>query len=130
MPMIFIFPECAEGLQRLLNRISAEEDIVGLKIYTLKTNMVVVNRNPNQEVPINVNRMEISKVLKFKYLGSWISENLNPDLEMGDQIEMARAKFLKMRRLLATGHFTFKQDTTSLSATYIPYLCTGMRLGR
>lgn len=43
---------------------------------------------------------QITRVSKFRYLGSWISEDLNPVIEIRARIEMARSNFLKMRNLL------------------------------
>lgn len=50
---------------------------------------------------LNVYGTQITKVSKFKYLGSWIGEDLNHDLEIRTRIEMVRTNFLKMRSMLS-----------------------------
>lgn len=96
---IMIADSC-EGLQRLLDRLSTVGDSMGLKINTTKTKVMVINRNPGQLTDVVVYGTPIARVSKFRYLGSWISEDLNPDVEIRARIEMARANFLKMRNLL------------------------------
>ena len=44
---------------------------------------------------------QIQQVPKFKYLGSWITEDLEPDTEIRSRIEQARAIFTNMRTLLS-----------------------------
>lgn len=60
----------------------------------------VINRDARQATEVVVGGTPIARVSKFRYLGSWISEDLNPDIEIRARIEMARSNFLKLRNLL------------------------------
>lgn len=51
-----------------------------LHINTQKTKVIGIFRNPNHIANVTIDRTPISKVSKLRYLGSWISEDLNPDI--------------------------------------------------
>ncbi|XP_030753320.1 nephrin-like [Sitophilus oryzae] len=61
---------------------------------------MVINRDARQATEVVVGGTPIARVSKFRYLGSWISEDLNPDIEIRARIEMARSNFLKLQNLL------------------------------
>ncbi|CAG9834914.1 unnamed protein product, partial [Diabrotica balteata] len=50
---------------------------------------------------IRVNNKNIQKVPKFRYLGSWITEDLDPNIEIRSRIEQARTAFTNMRTFLS-----------------------------
>lgn len=95
-----VIADTTEGLQRLLDRLSSVGDSMGLRINTNKTKVMVINRDARQATEVVVGGTPIARVSKFRYLGSWISEDLNPDIEIRARIEMARSNFLKLRNLL------------------------------
>lgn len=95
-----IIADSREGLQRLVDSISAEGEQLGLRINTDKTKVMVISRTPALQADISVNGKSIQHVNKFKYLGSWIEESLDPDAEVRSRIEQARTTFLNMRNLL------------------------------
>ncbi|CAG9828609.1 unnamed protein product, partial [Diabrotica balteata] len=90
-----------EALQRLIDRINTEGERVVLKINIDKTKVMVVSRTRNMQLNISVNNKNIQKVLKFRYLGSWITEDLDPDIKIRSRIEQARTAFTNMRTLLS-----------------------------
>jgi Reverse transcriptase (RNA-dependent DNA polymerase). len=96
-----VLADSAEDLQLLLNRLMREENDLGMKINTTKTKVMVISRNPNLQANITIYGKPIEQVARFKYLGCWLTDNLDPDLEIRTRIEMARATFLKMKTLLA-----------------------------
>ena len=96
-----VLADSAEDLQLLLNRLTREENDLGMKINTTKTKVMVISRNPNLQANITIYGKPIEQVARFKYLGCWLTDNLDPDLEIRTRIEMARATFLKMKTLLA-----------------------------
>lgn len=55
-----------------------------------KTNAMVINCNPNQFTNVTIDRSLVAKVSKFRKLGSWVSKDLNPDIEIRACMEMAR----------------------------------------
>jgi len=73
---------------------------MGLRINISKTKIMQISCNPNNYFNINTYGSPIDQVTKFKYIGSWISEDLNPEIEIRSRIKQARANFIKMRNLL------------------------------
>ena len=89
-----------DDLQRLMEKITTGVSL-GLKINKFKKKVIVISRKHNAKVNIEVNGRTIEQVKKFKYLGCWITENLDPDLEIRTRIEMARSVFLRLRNFLS-----------------------------
>lgn len=95
-----IMAESAEDLQTLLEGVSRECEEVGLAINTQKTKMMVISKNPNINPILTVNGNRIEQVQKYKYLGSTINSEMDPDQEIKIRIEMARNAFMKYSTLL------------------------------
>lgn len=95
-----IIANSQEGLQNLINSIAKEGDAFGLKINTEKTKAMVISKKENVNTYINIYNKQIEQVHKFKYLGCWITRDLNPETEIRCRIENARSAFLKMNKLL------------------------------
>ena len=95
-----IIANSQEGLQNLINAITREGDAFGLKINTEKTKTMVISKNPNMNTNITIYNKRIEQVDKFKYLGCWLTKDLNPETEIRCRIENARSAFLKMKSLL------------------------------
>lgn len=104
-----IFADTPEDLQQLLDNIVESGDQHGLKINTLKTKVMVISRNHNLRANIRIYDTPIEEVKKFKYLGSWITQNLDPDTEIRARIENTRATFVRMKKLLT--NTTLSLDT-------------------
>lgn len=96
-----IIADSQEALQRLIDKINNEGERLGLKINSDKTKVMIISRTPAVNSNILVNGKNIQRVPKFKYLGSWITEDLDPDTEIRCRIEQARATFMNMRELLS-----------------------------
>ena len=96
-----ILADNQEALQRLIDRINTEGERLGLKINIDKTKVMVVSRTRNMPLNIKVNNKNIQRVSKFRYLGSWITEDLDLDIEIRSRIEQARPAFNNMRTLLS-----------------------------
>lgn len=103
-----IIANSPEGLQRLMDAITREGDALGLRINTDKTKTMVVSKNPNLGVNINIYNKQIENVTKFKYLGSWITKDLDPEVEIRARIEYARSAFMKMKGLLSNSALSLK----------------------
>lgn len=106
-----IFADTSEGLQELVDKIVKSGDQHGLKINTAKTKTMVVSRNQNLQANIRIYGTSIEEVRKFRYLGCWVTQDLDPETEIRARIENARATFVRMK--------TFLTNTTlSLDARY------------
>ena len=95
-----IIANSQQGLQTLINAITREGDAYGLKINTEKTKTMVISKNKNVNTNITIYNKRIEHVNKFRYLGCWITSDLNPETEIRCRIESARSAFLRMKRLL------------------------------
>ena len=95
-----ILANSPEGLQKLMDAITKEGDYLGLKVNTNKTKVLVISKNLNLRANIRIYGKSIEIVSKFKYLGSWITKDLDPEPEIRTRIESARSAFLGMRGLL------------------------------
>ena len=100
-----LLAENIEDLQELLNRVNTECQNYGLSINKTKTKFMVISK---MEVPDNQDlRLDgeaLERVTKFKYLGCWINEELNPDMEVRSRIEQSRSAFIKLQSLLCNPH--------------------------
>lgn len=101
-----IIAESQEALQNLLNRISQTGKEYGLNINVRKTKVMAVSKTGHRQMNIRLNDSQIEQVNKFKYLGCWITEDLNPDVEIRARIEYARGVFTKMKRLFCNRELT------------------------
>lgn len=97
-----------EGLQLLINKIGDVGETQGLKINIGKTKFMIFSRQPHNGTTLELNGSQIERVSKFKYLGSIITEDLNPDCEIKCRIEIARATFNNMRSFLCNDNLNLK----------------------
>ncbi|VEN57771.1 unnamed protein product [Callosobruchus maculatus] len=103
-----IIADSPEALQRLLNQLTAVGDRYGLKINTTKTKILIISKTPEPPVDISIYGKRIDVEEKFKYLGTWITNNLDPEVEIRSRIEQARATFNLMRSLLCSSTLNLK----------------------
>lgn len=75
-----------EDLQLLLDRTKSKYEENGLKINTGKTKYMVISRRPNN-TNLFIDNVQIQRVDKFKYLGSYINDKLDHTQEIRCRIE-------------------------------------------
>jgi len=68
---------------------------MGLNIA--KTKFMVFSRQPYLNASLHLKWTDVERVSNFKYLGCYITEQLDPDKEIICRLESARATFQKMR---------------------------------
>nr|CAH7716432.1 unnamed protein product [Callosobruchus chinensis]CAH7751816.1 unnamed protein product [Callosobruchus chinensis] len=103
-----IIADNANDLQTLLNSVNEASQQRGLKINTNKTKFMVVSRDNLPNVDLQLNGTQIERVNKFKYLGSMVDDQWNPELEIMCRLEQARATFLKQKKFLTNRNLNFK----------------------
>nr|CAH7735633.1 unnamed protein product [Callosobruchus chinensis] len=69
---------------------------------------MVVSRDNLPNVDLQLNGKQIERVNKFKYLGSMVDDQWNPELEIRCRTEQARATFLKLKKFLTNRNLNFK----------------------
>nr|CAH7744318.1 unnamed protein product [Callosobruchus chinensis] len=69
---------------------------------------MVISRDNLPNVDLQLNKKQIEWVNKFKYLGSMVDDQWNPELEIRCRIEQARAPFFKLKKFLTNQNLNFK----------------------
>lgn len=71
-----------------------------MKINVKKTKVMKVSRKEGGTVNTNLEGQKIEQVNRFKYLGSWITDDGRSELEIKSRIGMAKTAFNKRKELL------------------------------
>ena len=88
----------AESMQRILDTVSSLYHALGLQINIRKTEVIVQQANPNQDIPtFTIDNVQIQTVPLFRYLGSIVTPTANIDEEVLDRINKASRAFGKLR---------------------------------
>ena len=95
-----IIAENNNDLQNLLTTITDIGEEYGLRINARKTKVMVISRAGDVSVNIYLKNQKLEQVDKYKYLGCWINQDINPEMEIRARIEQARTTFLNMRRFM------------------------------
>lgn len=103
-----ILTDNIDGLQVLLNRIHEVGKEMGIKINESKTKFLVCSRNPYPDTKLELNGVEVERVHKFTYLGTIITDQLDPDVEIKRRIAMAKTNFLRMKSFLCNHHLNLE----------------------
>ena len=91
-----------QDLQTLLDLVDKECNKMGLNINTAKTKIMSFGLETDPAFEFKLKRKNLERVQKFKYLGSWINNNGDDEMEIRARIEMARQSFIKLRTLLCS----------------------------
>lgn len=79
-----------------------------LKINVNKTKFMVFSRDKYENTQLTINNTPVERVSRFKYLGSLITNNMDPDIEIKCRIETARTAFGTMRAFLCNDNLNLK----------------------
>ncbi|XP_030745252.1 uncharacterized protein LOC115874285 [Sitophilus oryzae] len=91
------------GLQNLIDSVNA----MGLNINFSKIKFMVFGRQPYLNASLQINGQNVETVSNFKYLGCYITEQLDPFKEIRCRIESALTIFQKMRSLFCNYSLNF-----------------------
>lgn len=122
-----ILADTADDLQSLLNAVNDASNALGLKINAAKTKFMAISKSamPNFRLTINgIDRIE--QVRKFKYLGCYLNDRWDPEVEIKCRIEQARATFLRLRKLLVDHRLDIKLRLRMTKCYVWPVLLYGM----
>ena len=85
-------------MQPILNIISTIYQALGLQVNLRKTETIIQQANPNQEVPIfTINGTQLQVVPLFKYLGSIVTPSARIDDDVLEKINRASSAFGRLR---------------------------------
>src|SRR5215470_1030112 len=92
--------ESESELQIIMNRVHEIAKKYGMRINVKKTKSMRVSRSGGGVVRIVVDGQQVEQVCKFKYLGSWITDDVRCQTEIRARIAMAKEAFSKRREIL------------------------------
>ena len=98
-----------EAIQEVTSRFSEISKAFGLQISTHKTELLYQlspnNQNRDNVQPIvTIDGEALNMVHKFKYLGSYVSDDIKVDTEISHRIQMASAAYGKLKKRLFDSH--------------------------
>ena len=99
-----LIADSEDKLQRIVERVNAAGEAMGLKINRSKTECMVISKGGAPTCNISVGNEPIQQVNKFKYLGSTITEDSRCESEIKERIGIARSAFIKMRNVISNRH--------------------------
>ena len=65
-----------------------------------KTKLMVISNNPDIQPSIFVAGQKLEQVDKYKYLGTWLTQNWDNEVEIKTRIKIACRAFGKMKKVL------------------------------
>ena len=99
-----------------------ERYAVGLELNSKKTEVMVISRKEEPPlINITINGIKLKQRDHFKYLGALVSSDGRNNTEISARIAQAKMMFQKMKTVLKTLTYQFKQEKEPLNATSNPY---------
>lgn len=89
-------------LQRIVDRVNECSLKSGLKMNSKKTKVMVISKQSKLSPNIRVSGERLEVVGKYKYLGTWLTEDWESDTEIKTRIEISRSAFNRMRSILSS----------------------------
>ena len=72
----------------------------GMSINVKKTKVIILGSSDEEFGEIKLNDTVLERVTKYKYLGSWITEDGRCDVEIRARIAMAKAAFWQHKEIM------------------------------
>ena len=79
-----------------------------------KTKVMVMSREGNVQCEIKLNQVVLEQVNRYKYLGSWITEDVRCESEIVARIAMAKTAFWQNKKLVKSTNEVLKRMYTEL----------------
>ena len=92
-----------QGLQNIMQKLESTALGYDMRINTKKTKVMKISRHGGGEIIINVNGQRLERVNKYKYLGTWVTDDGRCDLEVRTRIAMAKQVFSRRKEMLTRG---------------------------
>src|SRR5437870_11520874 len=84
----------------MINRLNSKCIAYGMSMKVKKTKVMVMSREGNVQCEIKLNEVVLEQVSRYKYLGSWITEDIRCESEIVTGIAMAKTAFWKNKELM------------------------------
>jgi hypothetical protein len=122
-----------EAIQEITSRFSEISKAFGLQINIHKTELLYQptpnnrNRENNAQPIVTIDGEVLNTVRRFKYLGSYVSDDNKVNTEISHRIQMASAAYRKLKKRLWDSHeisLTTKLAVFRAVIYYPPPCCT------
>src|SRR3989442_3338019 len=90
-------------MQKMVDRLSKTCKAYGMEINVKKTKVMIMNgtaKPKGMQKCIALNKVPLEPVTRFKYLGSWITEDARSDEDIRARVRMAKAAFWQNKELM------------------------------
>lgn len=114
-----------KDLQILVNRVSECSLKAGLSINVSKTKFLVASGNRDLNPKFQVGGTDLERVRMYKYLGAWVNEEWDCEQEIRTRIEIARACFKRMDKVLCSRNLSIKLRVRMLHCYVWPVVFYG-----
>src|SRR5207247_5482388 len=95
--------EKREKMQKKIDRLSTKGKAYGMESNVKKTKVMIMNgtaKPKGMQRSITLNSVPLEQVSRFKYLGSWITEDARSDEDIRARVGMAKAAFSQNEELM------------------------------
>src|SRR3989441_12234748 len=92
-------------MQKMIDRLNGTCKAYGMEINVKKTKVMIMNgtaKPKGMQRCIALDKVPLEQETRFKYLGSWITENARSDEDIRARVETAKAVFWQNRELLTS----------------------------
>src|SRR3989441_1776970 len=90
-------------MQKMIGRLNKTCKAYGMEINVKKTKVMIMNGTAKPKAMqqcITLNNVPLGQVTRFKYLGSWITEDARSDEDIRARVGMAKAAFWQNKELM------------------------------
>ena len=112
-------------LQKIVDRLNESSLKAGLRMNAQKTKVMVISKRTNLSLKISVSGEKLDVVRKYKYLGTWLTEDWESDTEVKTRIEVSRSAFNQMRPILSSRNISIPLRTRLLQCYIWPIVLYG-----
>lgn len=87
-------------MQRMLDRLNASCKEYGMEINIKKTKVMIMNAKGRIKTTLKLDGVDLERVTRFKYLGSWITDDSRCEVDLRARVELARVAFWQNKELM------------------------------
>ena len=95
-----LIAESFRQLQSMMDKLNERCKEYGMSINVKKTKVMILGNSDEEFGEIKLNDTVLERVTKYKYLGSWITEDGRCDEEIKTRIAMAKAAFWQQKEIM------------------------------
>ena len=92
--------ESEKNLQSMMDKMNATCKAYGMAINIKKTKVMVVSQSGGETCKVTLENVVLEQVARYKYLGSWITENARNEDEIKTRIALAKEAFWKNKEIM------------------------------